>query len=1451
MKRLFKGLAVLAAILVLAPIVTLAILQTKPGRDLLSSTVSSLASSPDMRVAVEGLAVGWALDASLDRVAVSDAKGIWLEGQNLTVDWAPASLLAGRLDIDNLEAGKLAVFRQPGFAAAGTDGEEPDETEKPSEDSLPLLPARVNSLVIDELVLGEQLIGETRMARVTGSGGISEGPLRIEADLDLQHLDEADGHIAASLLFAPDDEALSFDLTVKEPRGGLVARLLEVPNLPAIDLDLKGEGPLSDWAADLAISLDGRQTVTGSARLAEVPTGYRLDLDLDGALSPLMPATAAAFFLGTTDLTGHATFDPGFRPVSADLELTTRTLEAAARGRFDAVSRMIDGSASVMVSAGDDRLIALDLPDRRIAFGPSRFNASVKGPLNEAALDVSLVIDRLLTDEGKLGETRLEASSRKANLQPDALAARLAFSLTGDDLAPNDPKLASFAGGISLTGSASISRQEEAVTLSGLRLTTGALTAEIPEVLLTKDSFKANGKAGIANLDAFADLAGQPLKGSLAVTFQANGDIDDPTATLNISASGRNLAIGNDPVDKLLSGASSLTTVVELDAADDIEVKSLVLTTSALSLSSKGTWQDGRLSSQTSGTLPDITRLQPDVAGALAFSFVTDGPIAEPEVKAELTSEKLMLTGTPLEALRLTADIKASPEAPAGRIEGSGTLGGAPITLKADLSSEDRSALVEELMAEIGGNRVTGRFEIADLSKATETITGQLAVDAPDLETLSPLLLTEIAGSLTGDIVADTENGQRITLELKGQKLTAQDTLIDELAASADVISPFSAPKVSGNVLATRIVSGQTTIERFKLDADSEGQKTDFTGTVLLADGASPDGLTASGTLIQNETGLTLDLNRLDGSYQGLETGLRDTARLAYAGNVSRIEDLTLALGSGSLSLGGSIGEQLDLTARLDAVPLKLANAFAPGTGLGGTLSGTVKAAGAVADPTAEWSLNASGLTASILSSQGLPSLQVASSGNFAGGLVTHQTTASGADGMAFTASGKVGTQRPQSLNMSLEGSLPLSFLRRPLTEAGLRAKGSLSLSGKVSGTIADPQYQLRASPNGISITELTTALTLQDVTGSIEVNGETVTLSSLSAKLSSGGSVSASGTVGLGPDLAANIKATARDARYIDPGLVSAVVDADINVTGPLSGIGQAALIAGSITVQKADISIPETLPGAVSPVAVKHVNAPKAVKDQMAELGIGGPANKGQATPGLPPRLDIKVSAPGRIFVRGRGLDAELFGDLTIAGTTENPQAIGAFNLKRGQIDVLTRRLAFSKGTASFYGSLTPVIDFLATTSVNSTAINISVEGQANDPTIGFSSSPELPQDEAMALLLFGKDMGSLSPAQIAQLAAAVATLTGGSDNGPLAQIRKSLGLDNIDIDTSDEGGPTIGVGKYVNENIYLGVEQSTSDGGSRVKVDIDLDKGLKLRGEVGADGSSKAGIFFEKEY
>lgn len=49
-------------------------------------------------------------------------------------------------------------------------------------------------------------------------------------------------------------------------------------------------------------------------------------------------------------------------------------------------------------------------------------------------------------------------------------------------------------------------------------------------------------------------------------------------------------------------------------------------------------------------------------------------------------------------------------------------------------------------------------------------------------------------------------------------------------------------------------------------------------------------------------------------------------------------------------------------------------------------------------------------------------------------------------------------------------------------------------------------------------------------------------------------------------------------------------------------------------------------------------------------------------------------------------------------------------------------------------------------------------------------------------------------------------------------------------------------------MNENLFVGVEQGTGSKSSRVKIDLDITKNMKIRGEVGADEESKVGVGFE---
>jgi translocation and assembly module TamB len=228
----------------------------------------------------------------------------------------------------------------------------------------------------------------------------------------------------------------------------------------------------------------------------------------------------------------------------------------------------------------------------------------------------------------------------------------------------------------------------------------------------------------------------------------------------------------------------------------------------------------------------------------------------------------------------------------------------------------------------------------------------------------------------------------------------------------------------------------------------------------------------------------------------------------------------------------------------------------------------------------------------------------------------------------------------------------------------------------------------------------------------------------------------------------------------------------------------------------------------------------------------------------------LNVSVDAPGRIFVRGRGLDAELGGRLQITGTTNNITSAGRFDLARGRLDILGKRFDLVEGSVQFQGDFVPYIRLVSTTSTADGTASVIVEGPADAPEVTFESSPAGPQDEVLAQLLFGRNLSEISAFQALQLANAVATLVGRGGNGVVGNLRDRFGLDDLDVTTTDSGETALSVGKYISDNVYTDVT-AASDGTGEVSLNIDITPNLKGKATLGSDGNSSIGLFFEKDY
>lgn len=456
---------------------------------------------------------------------------------------------------------------------------------------------------------------------------------------------------------------------------------------------------------------------------------------------------------------------------------------------------------------------------------------------------------------------------------------------------------------------------------------------------------------------------------------------------------------------------------------------------------------------------------------------------------------------------------------------------------------------------------------------------------------------------------------------------------------------------------------------------------------------------------------------------------------------------------------------------------------------------------------------------------------------------VTSSVTGTG--GMTLFADGSI-TPRFDRAAMSLTGKAPLGLLNervRPRAINGL-ARYQLRINGplkpaSVSGTV---------NIDNARLTFPTLKLALGNINGDIQLGAERA-LISLAGDLSSGGSVRLNGPVSLRPPFRADLTAKLDQLVLQQARLYRTSANGNITIKGPMSG---GALIAGQIDLGPSELRVP-SLSGAryANLPGVTHLNEPAGVRRVREWAGLvatGGGKAEAEGASSYP--IDLLIRAPSRIFVRGRGLDAELGGQLRLRGTSSALVPVGRFDLIRGRFDILGKRLVLDEGYLQLQGNFDAYLRFAASTRAEDVAINLALEGDASAPELRLTSSPELPQDEILSLLLFGRDVTSISPLQAVRLANAIRTLSGQGNSGITGRLRKSLALDDFSVTTDEAGNVEASAGKYLSDNIYSEVTVNGA-GESEVDLNLQLNPTVTVRGRLTSEGDTGIGIYFEKNY
>lgn len=1492
----------------------------------------------NFKLRLSGVSGLLASQADVKTITIADREGIWLTISDAKIKWNRAALLGGRVNIERLGARLITVERQP---LPDTPSIAPEATQF----SLPELPVALilNQLDIEKVALNEPVLGFAADLALAGDAELRAGAL--ETNLQITRLDPPGGTFRLAGKFDQTEQFVAVDLALSEPQGGLVAQLLGIAGEPAIDLKLRGSGPVKDL--DLALTLDANDArlLVGTARLRGDGADLAYDLKLRGDLRPLVPANVEPFFgaISKLDARGQQMEGGGFSLQDMTLETARLRLRGGLRTTPDGFLRQAKFEGSV----GDGRTKTI------LPFGAGQITARTAdfkldfGNAQNGRWTSEFTLEALETARLRIADMQVSVLGNAFNLDTPK-DREISFALKGkaEGLDADDPDLRRALGRSFTFDGKGDWAANAALALSDISILGNGFNAALNGTL---KAWKFTGKlaAELSDLTPFSGLAARDLRGALAVSLEGNVSPLTGGFDLNVKGNAENLKL--DPsLDALLDGATRLKGQVTRDETG-FRTKNLSLANAQFSVDTDGVISTELTDFAFNARIEDLTRVSRRLSGAARLRGTAKGSKNTPidfDVRAQVPRGSLMRR--PLRDLQVTLEGQQSEGAIRAALRGAGSLDSQRVLLRGDLEMADAEARLKDLTFIAGGSTISGSLK----QTRDGLFDGALNIAARDITTLALLALREGSGALNAQVdLRPTEGQQTAQIEAQISQLHIDKTKLRNARAAFTISDALGVPIVNGRLAAQDALVAGVAVKSLTADAVSQGTKTRATANLVLSSGAQ---LRTALDLTPQPEGFALGLSQLLLTREKSPVlRLTKRAELQIKGSDVILQPVSLSAGEGKITAQGQYGETVALVFDIADLPLEVANAIDPSLGLSGRVSGRAIANGPREDPRLEFEITGSSLSSRLLQASGAPLLDFEARGKTkdeylklsakleGGGLVSELSglvptargdldleaslerfplvlldrisgrqglsgvvtgkaqivgppsdptisfdvtgerlsarivrvnriapvsvkakgrylrdevgitnlSLSNADGLAIDANGTIPLLR-DGLDLSLQGRLPLSVANVVLAERGARATGVANIQVSARGRVAQPDIRgtVRLA-NGAFVDPLSN-IRLEDLQFLGVFSGARLTIRELSARNSRGGTLAASGSISLDTvaGLPIDLTGQVRKFRYTDGLIFSTIADADIALNGRLRGRAE---LSGAVTIGKTEITLPRKLGGSgVARLDVAHINAPFEVRQTLAraERRLDGartpPARSGDMA------LNLVLNAPRQIFLRGRGIDAELGGQVLIGGTLGKPAPVGRFDLVRGRINLLGQRIDLTEGGIGLTGTLDPQLDLAARTQTDAVTAMVQVSGNVSAPEITISSTPELPQDEVLARILFDRPLAELSALQVARLAAAAAELTGRGGLSFWERLRRNTGLDDLDFRTEADGETALRAGKYLQDNLYSTIEVN-SRGESEVSLNLDISDALRARTTLDLRGNTSIGLFYEKDY
>ncbi|WEZ82277.1 hypothetical protein P6U16_14020 [Rhizobium sp. 32-5/1] len=741
---------------------------TAPGARLTASLIEKYASTPDQIVRINDPSALLTGNFSAAAVTLFDSKGIYAELRELEVEWSPTALFSTRFDAARITAGSLRIERLPAPSA--------ETKEVRSTFALPL-EVKIDALDLPEIVIGKDIAGLDQFLSLAGT--VDATNESIASAFTIAQRDHPEAKATFDLVFNPAGNELKLEAAIDEPKGGVLSKLLRLPNEPAVSIALNGTGPLSDWTGSGTAALDGTEILKLDGRHQLASDGLRsLSLQGGGSFGALMSPAFRPLFAGTTDIDLAAAIEGGSTVRIERGNLSTGSLALSASGT---VSQQGENNLQASLT-GKNAPVDFRWP---LAAGEAQVlinsaNISVIGDAQTAILDVAADIERATVPQGRIDAIKLAAAS-------------------------DDFNLATMSGAFKTT------------------ISTGATAFESADVdRLVKGPVKLDGTVTLSPETIRFDpvmLESASIGGTLGGTLNRE--------TNEIATAFRLFALPAVLPDSLASKFDTTIAIagnLQTGANGNLKLSDLELKSGTVEAGGTVSLADNVLTAALTGVVPDIGKLVADGQGKAEFKADVSGPLDTLAIKAEVTSSGATLAGRTLSDLIVTADATLNENNPSAKISATGALDGQAIDVNADLVSEGGRTSIPVIEARIGENTLKGAIDLTADFKPD----GAIDFTFPDIGLLAAMAGQEASGDLAGSARIATVNGvTSVNVAANGSGIKRGDLTI--VKPTADIaIADLATLSIRGSITAETIAQGANRASDIKLAFDQEGKKTGF-----------------------------------------------------------------------------------------------------------------------------------------------------------------------------------------------------------------------------------------------------------------------------------------------------------------------------------------------------------------------------------------------------------------------------------------------------------------------------------------------------------------------------------------------------------------------------------------------------------------------------------------------